>query len=87
MSDPKNDLKEVQKQIIIANVLGAPGAILIGVALYSIFGAKGEPLHPALANTETVYSMLFIGVVIQIWELTKVIPLLKRKAKLQKEQK
>ena len=61
-----------------------PGAILIGVSLYAIFEAKGDAIHPALNNLSIVYYMLIFVIVIEVWQLFKIIPLLKKRAKLSK---
>jgi len=81
-----SDLKVINKKIFIINVLGLPGALLIGLSLYALFGAEGNAFHPALNNLTIVYNMLIFGIAIEAWQLYKMIPLLKKRAELSKRE-
>ena len=81
----KEELNQIQKNIFKLNLIGSFGAILLGLGLYGIFGADGDAFHPLLNDSNFVYGILTVGVVIQIWEFSKLIPLLKRKHKLANE--
>lgn len=84
--DSKTELKQTEKEILKLNIVGMPGAIFIGLSLYAIFEANGNAFHPALNNQTFVYSLLAAGIIIEIWQLTKLLPLFKKRAKLAKQE-
>ena len=57
----------------------------MGFGLYIIFSGNGDTFHPALNNENIVYSFMAVGVVIQIWEFSKLFPLWKKKAQINDE--
>lgn len=77
-------MKKIRKKISLVNLLGTPGALLLGLGLYALFGAKGDPLFPILNNTTVVYLMVVVGVVIEIVQFVVLLPLFKKKALLSK---
>ncbi len=83
----KGELNDINRKIFIINLIGTPGAILIGLSLYTIFKSNGDAIHPALNNINLVYSMLVLGIIIEIWQLIKLIPIFKKRAKLAKQKK
>jgi len=83
--EKQQQLNEISKKIVKVQILGAPGTILLGLALYAIFGAQGDAFHPLLNNMDVVYSMLFIGIAIMVWELITFIALVRKRAELTKE--
>jgi len=83
--EKQQQLKTISKKIIKVQILGAPGTILLGLALYAIFGAEGDAFHPLLNNMDVVYSMLIIGIVIMVWEFVTFISLVRKRAELTKE--
>ena len=80
-------IKEISNKIVKIQILAAPGTILLGLALYAIFGANGDAFHPLLNNMDVVYSMLVIGVVIMVWEFLTFISLIRKRAELMKDSK
>jgi hypothetical protein len=72
----------VQKKMILVQLLGAPGTIMVGLALYGIFGAKGEAFWPPLNDTSVTYNMLGIGAMIIAWETFQTLKLAKLKKTL-----
>lgn len=80
----EEELSRLQKEILWIQIIGFPGAALIGLALYAIFGAQGEAFHPALDDMRVVYPMLALGVGIEIWQLVKLLPLLRKASALRK---
>ena len=78
----EEELQHLQKKIIMFNILGAPGAILFGLGLYGLFGAKGDAFIPILNNLNVVYSFIAVGAITMIWEFAVTIPLLKRKSEI-----
>jgi len=84
--DIKNELEQTEKEILKLNIPGIPGAIFIGPSLYALFEAKGNAFHPLLNNQNFVYSLLAAGVIIEIWQLTKLLPLFKKRTNLAKQE-
>lgn len=84
--DIKNELEQTEKEILKLNILGIPGATFIGLSLYALFEAKGNAFHPLLNNQNFVYILLAAGIMIEIWQLTKLLPLFKKRAKLAKQE-
>ncbi len=82
----EEESQHLQKKIIIYNILGAPGAILLGLGLYGLFGAQGDAFIPILNNLNVVYGFIAVGAIIMIWEFAMTIPLLKRKSEIVKEE-
>ncbi len=75
----------LNKKILFVHIIGAIGSILVGVSIYAIWGAGGQAFHIALNNTDVTYSMLILGIIILIWEMTTLLPLLKERSKLPSE--
>jgi len=84
-TNKQEELDYITKKIVKIQILGAPGAILVGLAFYAIFGAQGDAFHPLLNNMNIVYTMLVIGAMIMVWEFVTFWGLLKQKTKLQAE--
>ncbi len=81
MTDSKNMTPEqVQRKIILVQLLGTPGAIMVGLALYGIFATDGDAFWAPLNNTFVTYNMLGIGGIIVAWETIQTLKL----SKLQK---
>lgn len=80
------ELKNIKKKIIMTQLIGAPGAIFIGLALYAIFGANGDAFHPLLNDKTIVNSLLIIGIAIELWQFYVIIPLFKKQSKLLREE-
>jgi hypothetical protein len=81
-ANKEEELKAVRLKTVKVQLLGIPGAILIGLALYAIFVANGNAFHPALNDKNTAYTMLAIGIVIEVWQFFTLIPLWKRQMQL-----
>jgi len=84
-AEKQQQLKDISSKIVKIQILGAPGTILVGLALYAIFGANGDAFHPILNNMDVVYSMMLIGIAIMVWEFATFISLLRKRAKLVKD--
>ena len=78
----EDGLKEIKKKIIKTQMIGTPGAILLGVGLYGMFGADGDAFHPLLNDEIFVKNILVIGAAIEIWRFYVLIPLFKKKSKI-----
>ena len=73
--------KRLRRELLNVQMLGVPGVLLIGFALYGLF-EEGEPFHPFLADRERCIYMLVIGGAITIWESLKVIRISRQLARL-----
>ena len=83
--EKQQQIKDITRKIVKVQILGAPGTILLGLALYAIFGANGDAFHPLLNDMDVVYSILIIGIVIMAWEFMTFISLIRKRAELTKE--
>ena len=77
-------IKENTAKFIKVQIIGSIGTILVGLALYAIFGAQGDAFHPLLNDMEVVNGMLIVGSVIMIWQYVTIIPLMKKRVALSK---
>jgi hypothetical protein len=87
MNGPKPDRqKDIDKRIITVQVLGAPGTIMVGLALYGILAADGNAFWEPLNNKVVTWNMLAIGLVIIAWETLQTVRLARiRKSLLNEE--
>ena len=69
------ELKAIQRRMVQSQIISAPAMLLIGLALYGLFGADGQAFHPLLDDVTTLYVMLVVGVVIELWQLSVFLPL------------
>jgi len=74
-------LTALRSGIVKIQLVGAVAAVCIGLAIYGLFVAKGNAFHPLLNNSELLSTLLVVGIFLEIWHLSKLIPLLKRYAK------
>lgn len=77
MQQPKPN--PVQQRILLAGIIGMPGAVLLGLGLQSLFAER--PLLPMLADPDIIWSMIAVGVGFLIWEACILIPALRQKAR------
>lgn len=82
----EQELRRIQKNLLIVSLIDAPGAVLVGLGLYGVFGANGNAFIDLLNNRAIAYGAIILGGVIMLWALTKMLPLLKRKAELMREE-
>lgn len=80
------ELKQIHKEMILLNLIDAPGAILVGLGLYGVFGADGDAFISLLNNKYVAYGAIGVGGVIMIWSATRLFPLLKKRAELMKRE-
>ena len=85
-SNNKDELKNIKKKIAMTQLVGAPGAIFLGLGLYGMFGTNGDAFHPLLNDKNIVNALLISGVAIEIWQLYVLFPLLKKQAKLRRDE-
>ena len=75
-------LIEINKKIVLTQVIGTPGAILLGLGIYGMFGANGDAFHPLLNDEIFVKNILIIGAAIEIWQFYVLIPLFKKRSEI-----
>jgi len=80
-------IKEVTANLVKIQVFGAIGWILVGLAMYGIWGAQGNAFHPLLNDSDVVYGMLYVGIAIMVVEFAIYIPLLRKRIVLTKGNK
>lgn len=79
------ELKALNKKIMMINIISAPGFILLGFGLQAIFGTDDNALIPLLNNDNYAYAAIALGAVIAIWEVVVSFPLYKQKGILLSE--
>ncbi|SET10607.1 hypothetical protein SAMN05216326_11215 [Nitrosomonas marina] len=77
----ENERTEMQNSIVRMQIIGVIPTLFLGLGIYGLVVAKGDAFHPLLNNHEVVYTMLATGIVLEIWHLSKMIPLFKQYAK------
>ena len=75
-------LVQINKKVVITQLIGTPGAILLGLGIYGMFGANGDAFHPLLNDEIFVKNILIIGAAIEIWQLYVLIPLFKKRSEI-----
>ena len=84
MESNSEELKQVNKEIVKLNIIGFPGAMLLGFGLYGLFEKNSSSLHPLFGHERFVYLLLIAGALIEIWQFVKILPLLKKRVLLTK---
>lgn len=77
MSDPTRD--RVQRRILLAGIVGMPGAVLTALGLQALF--SDQPLHPVLANPDVLWSVIGVGAGFLVWEALILVPALREQAR------
>ena len=80
-------LSEVDRKMLLVNILDAPGCVMVGLGVYAKFGANGNAFHPLLENDQFVNGMLLLGVLIVAWGGSQIFKLSKERKQLLAEQK
>ena len=63
----ENELKEIDRKMILVSIIDLPGSVLVGLGLYGKFAAKGNSFLPILDNDQVVNVMLTTGGLIMVW--------------------
>ena len=82
--DPTEEITQLRSRLRRVAILDAPGAILLGVALYGKFGADGEAFHPLLNDPTVTTGMAIIGGIIVAWGAAQTISITKRIANIER---
>jgi hypothetical protein len=83
-SDRRDELARLRKKVLLTNILEAPGAILIGLAIFGKYGA-GASLHPLLNDAAVTTGMIVVGGIIMVWGLMRLFPLWRQIYALERE--
>jgi len=62
------------------NLLGAPGAILLGLGFYGVFAVQGDAFIPLLNDIRVAYAAIAVGAAITAAEFLVFIRLVIRKS-------
>ncbi|WP_105254540.1 hypothetical protein [Pseudoalteromonas sp. T1lg75] len=73
---------EINKKMLQAQLIGAPGSILFGLGLYGVFAVNGDAFISFLNEIENSYALLGIGGALMVWQFVTVIKLSIKRAKL-----
>jgi len=84
--DNNEELKQISRKIVMANIFGVPSSILLGLGFYGKFAAQGDAFIDILNNQDVVHGCLAIGGVIMLLEIFYIISLSRRRAKLLQRQ-
>ena len=76
------ELVAVKKSLLMTQLIGVPGAIMLGLGIYGSF-VEGEKFHPFLDNPTYCYGLLAAGIVISMWEGLRVIKLNRQQQHIQ----
>ncbi len=82
LENKEDEIQRIEKRIIVISILETPGAILLGLGLYGLFGADGDAFIEILNYREIAFAATIVGGAIMLWSIIAIIPLLKRKAQL-----
>ena len=80
----KNELDVINKKITKIKIIGYPGAFFFGLGLYGLFGASENYFLSVANNPGIVYFLTISGAFITVWEILMLIPLWKKKSKIEK---
>ena len=75
-------LAAIRREILKTQLFGIPAALLLGFGLYGLFAANGNAFHPLLDDRNIVYAMLIAGVILEVLQMYRLIPLLKAQARI-----
>ncbi len=81
----EQELKEVQKQMVLIQLMSAPATMAIGFGIYGVFGVTdNNAFIPILNNIEVAYGLIIGGAILEAFTIKKLIPVMKRQAELNK---
>jgi hypothetical protein len=82
-ADKQQRQQALTMKLVRVSMIGSLGWILLGLAIYAIWGAKGDAFLPILNDPNVANGMLILGVVIVAWETRQILGILKEKKDLQ----
>ncbi len=81
----KDQLKAVEKRMILMQLADAPAMIVIGLGMFAKFGQTPETLHPWLGNSLIVDSALAVAIPVAIFCAFQSFKLMKKSSELKKQ--
>lgn len=79
-------MAELKKKIIMMQIVGVPITLCMGLGLYGVFGADGDAFLPLLNDQSFSIGLIVIGAVLELWQLSVIIPALRDYARLKQSQ-
>ncbi len=79
--DAEQQTKDIDRKIILVNVIDFPGAVLAGLGFYGYF-AEGEAFVEFLNDPANAVAMILVGGGIMLWGGWQTFKLLQQKAAL-----
>ena len=76
------ELRQIQRWLLITSILDLPGVILMGLGLYAVFGTDRNAFPNILNNQSIAFGAILMGGVIMAWALVKMLSLLKRRSEI-----
>jgi hypothetical protein len=76
------ELGQIKSQLLITSIIDTPGAILMVLGLYGVFGTGGNTFLDILKNQNIAYGAIAVGGAIMAWALVRMVLLLKRRAEI-----
>lgn len=79
MTQEPQDSNSIQRQLIKYQLFSTPAVIMIGLALYGLFGAQDGAFPSILNHEDVAYSLLTAGIALEAWVMLKTIPLIRHR--------
>jgi len=76
------ELRQIQRWLLITSILDLPGVILMGLGLYAVFGTDRSALPDIFYNQSIAFGAILMGGAIMAWALFKMVSLLKRRSEI-----
>ena len=76
---------EINRKMILVQVVSAPATIMVGLAVYGLFGANGDAFWEPLNNPTVTWNMLGIGGMVMAWESFQIVKLARLKRNTSEE--
>ena len=86
MHSSKEEIKQIQRRLFILRIIGFSAMMLVALGLVAVFGANGNAVPDLLNNKNIAYGILMAGGAVKAWCASKIVPLLKRKMRLENEE-
>lgn len=85
--DAEQAIKQIDKKIVKASIINAPGSMMFGLGLFGKFAGNAANSYPFLSNPSTVNALLILGAVVMVWGGFQVFTLSKQKSQLKNRYK
>lgn len=80
------ELGQVQRALLVVVVLDGLGALLVGIGLYFVYAPGGDTSGGPQQNGDGAFYAIAVGAAIMLWSMIKMVSLLRRKARLTRDQ-